>query len=296
MLATAPRILELYAGIGGCAVAVGAGGNIVAALDVDRDALAVYRANLPHPTMVKNLEWVSSRELAAFDADLWWLSPPCQPFTAKGLRRDHEDRRSRSLLHLTGCIAEVRPARLAFENVPGFAGSVSHGRLREALTGTDYQVRETILCPSDLGWPNRRRRFYLLASRVGNLGPERPPPAGPRRQLSDFLDSEPDPALNLDPKTVEKYRNALHRVTPEDPAAITACFASGYGRQLVRSGSYLVEPGGTWRRFSPREVLRLLGFPAEFRLPENLDRTRAYDLVGNSLSIPAVRWALSCLI
>lgn len=296
MLAPAPRILELYAGIGGCAVAVGTGGDIVAALDVDRDSLAVYQANLPHRTEVKNLEWVSSRELAAFDADLWWLSPPCQPFTTKGLRRDHEDRRSRSLLHLARCVAEVRPARLGLENVPGFAGSVTHGRLREALASGGYEVREAILCPSELGWPNRRRRFYLLASRVGGLGPEPPPPVGPRRPLAAFLDREPDPALNLDPTTVERYRDALHRVTADDPAAITACFASGYGRQLVRSGSYLVEPGGTWRRFSPGEVLRLLGFPAEYRLPEQLAPARAYDLVGNSLSIPAVRWALSCLI
>jgi|CXWL01.1.fsa_nt_gi site-specific DNA-cytosine methylase len=291
-----PRILELYAGIGGCAVAVGAGGNIVAALDVDRDALGVYQTNLPHRTVVKNLEWVTSRELAAFRADLWWLSPPCQPFTTKGLRRDHEDRRSRSLVHLVECIAEVRPDRLGLENVPGFAGSVTHGRLRGALDSAGYEVRERILCPSELGWPNRRRRFYLLASRVGGLPPELPLPAGPRRSLAEFLDCEPDPTLVLDPTTVEKYRHALHRVTKDDPGASTACFASGYGRQLVRSGSYLIEPGGTWRRFSPREVLKLLGFPAEFRLPENLEPARAYDLVGNSLSIPAVRWALGRLI
>lgn len=293
MTARPQRILELYAGLGGCAVAVGDDAEIVAAVDVDRDALAAYRANLSHRTLVKNLEFLPFRELARFEADLWWLSPPCQPYTVKGLRRDDADPRAQSLLHLIDGITAVKPARLALENVPGFAGSRTYGRLRDALAGAGYEVRETLLCPSELGWPNRRRRFYLVACRDGQLAPEWPLPASPLRPLSAFLDKEPDPALQLAPEIVERYRAALHRVEAGDPLASTACFASGYGRQLVRSGSYLVEPDGSWRRFSPAEILRLLGFPDSYRLPPGLPLARAYDLVGNSLSIPAVRWVLA---
>lgn len=286
------RVLELYAGIGGCAVALGDRAEIVAALDVDRDALAVYRHNLPDRTSVKNLEAVTSRVLAAFEAELWWLSPPCQPFTVKGAGGDHEDRRSRSLLRLIERIREVQPERLALENVPGFVGSVTHRRLREVLDGLGYEVRERLLCPSQLGWPNRRRRFYLLAARPGLLPPERALAPVPRRRLSDFLDSDPDPAHRVEPTHLERFHSAFHRVEAVDPAAVTSCFASSYGRQLLRSGSYLIEPGGGWRRFSPSEILRLLGFPATYRLPSELPLHRAYDLVGNSLSIPAVRWVL----
>lgn len=296
MNSSRPRLLELYAGIGGAAVAVAGSAQVVAALDVDRDALGVHRDNLPHlPTRVKNLETISSRDLAAFEADAWWLSPPCQPFTTKGLRRDQEDRRSRSLLHLIECIADVRPRNLALENVPGFAGSVTHERLETSLARAGYEVRETILCPSQLGWPNRRRRFYLLAAQGGGLAPERPLPVAIPKTLEEFLDEQPDPRLSLDPELVARYRSALHWVGADDPTAITACFAAGYGRQIVRSGSYLIAGSGAWRRFSPGEILRLLGFPAEFRLPETLPLARAYDLVGNSLSIPAVRFVLAGL-
>jgi DNA (cytosine-5)-methyltransferase 1 len=290
-----PRLLELYAGIGGAATAARGLASVVAAVDIDRDALAMYQANFAHRVEVKNLEFVSAAELAGFDADVWWLSPPCQPYTVKGRRRDHEDRRSRSLLALIEHIAEIRPPRLALENVPGFAGSVTHGRLRAALDGAGYDVREFLLCPSELGWPNRRRRFYLVASRVGLPATVPPEPSPPRRTLNEFLDPAPAPELRLEPGLVERYRQALHRVEAEDPAAVTACFASGYGRQIVRSGSYLIEPDGSWRRFSPREVLRLLGFPKAYRLPIELGALRAYDLVGNSLSIPAVRRVLKRL-
>ena len=45
---------------------------------------------------------------------------------------------------------------------------------------------------------------------------------------------------------------------------------------------------GRLRRFSPGEVLRLLGFPASFELPPDLPRDAAWRLVGNSLSLPPV--------
>lgn len=290
-----PRLLELYAGIGGAAAAARGLATVVAAVDIDRDALAVYQENFDHRVEVKNLEFLSTAELAGFHADLWWLSPPCQPYTVKGRRRDHEDRRSRSLLALIESIAEIRPPRLALENVPGFAGSVTHGRLRAALGAAGYDVHEFLFCPSELGWPNRRWRFYLLASRLGLPPVVLSAPSPNRRILAEFLDLTPAPELRLAPELVARYRQALHRVEADDSDAVTACFASGYGRQIVRSGSYLIERDGSWRRFSPREVLRLLGFPEDYRLPAELGALRAYDLVGNSLSIPAVRWVLKRL-
>ncbi|MGB7492357.1 MAG: DNA cytosine methyltransferase, partial [Thermoanaerobaculia bacterium] len=49
------------------------------------------------------------------------------------------------------------------------------------------------------------------------------------------------------------------------------------------------------RRFSPMENLRLLGFPPDFRLPPTLSVQVAWRLVGNSLSVPAVRCVLSAI-
>jgi hypothetical protein len=54
----------------------------------------------------------------------------------------------------------------------------------------------------------------------------------------------------------------------------------------VRAGSYL-RRGGVVRRFSPAEILRLLG-PPGFRLPATLARGNAWRQLGNSLSVRAV--------
>lgn len=323
-MVTAPSpplsVLELYCGIGGCAAALASmsrGASVVAAIDIDRRALAVYRRNFDHPVAARTLDSISTRDLARFRADLWWLSPPCQPFTRRGLRRDDEDPRSRSLLALLDRIEELGPEAppyLALENVPTFAGSRCHRRLVETLERAGYRFREGCLCPTELGVPNRRRRYYLAASRNGAVDDWLPEPSSspePSASLEPAslapyldppspLDRATDPGLQVDPDLQQRYEGALDVVDPDAPAPsrgqVTACFTAAYGRSPVRSGSYLRQPDGTLRRFSPQEILRLLGFPDTFTLPPDLPLDKAWPLVGNSLSVPAVRRVLSAIV
>ncbi len=281
------HILELFCGIGGCAAALAGRGRVVAAIDIKADALETYTHNFPHPTLTRTIESLRAPDYRGWDADLWWLSPPCQPFTERGLRRDAEDPRARPFLAVIQRLEEMRPGCIALENVPGFAGSTVHSRLRAALEQAGYEdVHERLLCPSEMGIPNRRRRYYLVASRRRLLPfPELTPTARP---LRDFLDSEPHPELAVEPELLERYEGALHVVDADDPSALTTCFTSAYGRSPVRSGSYLRTEDGV-RRFSPAEILRLLGFPGNFALPPELPPEKAWPLVGNSLSLEPVR-------
>ncbi len=290
------RVLELYCGIGGCAAALGEAATIVAAIDVNRVALGVYRQNFPHPTVASLVESMPIDRLRRWHADLWWMSPPCQPFTRRGLRRDVDDPRAQTLLAVLERVAEVRPAYLGFENVPGFEGSRAHDRLLATLEDAGYRsVVERTLCPTDFGVPNRRRRYYLLAARGKLLAPAVPaPPRAAGAELGQYLDPDPDPALAVEPDLIERYRGALHLVRAGDPGAVSHCFTSAYGRSIVRSGSYLATGTGV-RRFSPAEILRLLGFPAGYRLPADLRLENGWRLAGSSLSIVAVRSLLSAI-
>lgn len=292
-LASRLRVLELYCGLGGCAAALGPAADIVAAVDVSRVALAVYSHNFPHPTVAAIVESLTEERLERFQADLWWLSPPCQPFTRRGKQQDLEDPRAASFPTLLERIAAVRPRYLALENVPTFEGSGAHGLLLTTLERAGYgALVERRLCPSELGLPNRRERYYLVAAR-GCLSPldlSSPEPV----PLCDLLDPEPAPDLEVNQDLLERYEGALHILDADNPHAITACFTAAYGRSYVRSGSYLRTPGGV-RRFSPREILRILGFPRSYHLPDNLPRRKSWHLVGNSLSLPPVRAMLSAV-
>jgi len=136
-----------------------------------------------------------------------------------------------------------------------------------------------------------------VASRDGEPADWSPeaPKAARRGTLRPYLDPEPDPSLTKDPDILRRYRHALDVVRPDEPGAVTACFTAAYGRSPVRSGSYLEQEDGRLRRFSPAEILRLLGFPATYRLPPDLPPEKAWPLVGNSLSVPAVRRVLSAI-
>ena len=190
-------------------------------------------------------------------------------------------------------VEAVRPRYLVFENVPGFVDSRAHRYFRAALERSGYLARETLLCPTELGLPNRRLRFYLVASLLGELAGW-PPRTGPRRPLSALLDPAPAPELWCDEVMVRRYQRALDVVGVSDPAARTACFTSAYGRSPVRSGSYLATPTGL-RRFSPAEILRMLDFPEGYRLPGDLPLRSSWRLAGNSVSVRAVRWVLAAV-
>ncbi len=292
------RVVEFYSGIGGCAAALGSfepqvETQTVAAIDIHRGALDVYAHNFPHPTVPALVKSLTVERLQRWDAHLWWLSPPCQPFTRRGHQRDLDDPRAATFLAALDRIAAVRPPYVALENVPPFRESRGHQRLIATLEQAGYtSLHESLLCPSDFGIPNRRQRYYLVAAR-GDLLPLRSP-SYVGHPLAAYLDSEPSSALEVEPTLQEHYRFSLHLVHADDPDAITQCFTSAYGRSPVRSGSYLEHSNGV-RRFSPSEILRLLGFPASYRLPPGLSLGNAWRLVGNSLSIVPVRSILAAI-
>lgn len=294
------RALELFCGIGGFAAAVAGGGvRVVGALDQSEVALGVYRLNFPnHHARQADLEKIDAEELAAFGADLWWLSPPCQPYSVRGRGLDLADPRARSLARLLkvfGKIPEPQlPHRLALENVPGFARSQARQGLVRLLRERGYELRERQLCPTELGLPSRRPRYYLVASRVGLASPQppsRPAPRPLREFLDQALNENPPPDLLVPEPVLTRFGEGLRILDPADPAAYTTCFTAGYGKSLMHAGSYLRSKQGV-RRFAPQEIARLLQLPAEFRFPKQLPLRKRWQLLGNSLSVAAVREVL----
>jgi len=302
-MATALTALELFCGIGGFAAAVaGANVRVTVALDQSPVALSVYRLNFPgHEARQADLERISTADLAGCGADLWWLSPPCQPYSVRGRRRDLDDRRARSLARLLEVLPtlplERLPRHLVLENVAGFARSQARQRLVRFLHARGYQVRERQLCPTELGVPSRRPRYFLVASRdeLASARPVSPPPLMPLRDyLNPAFAGEPPDSLLLPPQQVARFSAGLRILDPADPAAYTTCFTAGYGRSLMHAGSYLHCAAGV-RRFAPEEIARLLHFPPSFRFPESLPLRKRWHLLGNSLAVTAVREVLKDL-
>lgn len=291
------RAIELFCGIGGfAAAAAGTNLQVVAAIDQDPAALETYRLNFPeHPVKRADLAKISAWDLTAGGVDFWWLSPPCQPYCERGARRDLEDHRARSFLRILELLATMPESRLpesiALENVHGFVGSQAHARLLERLSLRGYELRELLLCPTELGIPSRRPRYYMAASLVPLALPARSTPAT-SLPLGRYLDryhagKEIPLELLVDEDLLARFGGGLRILDPGDSAANTTCFTSGYGKSITSAGSYLTHSGGV-RRFSPEEIARLLHFPEDFRFPDSLSVRQKWHLAGNSLSVVAV--------
>lgn len=288
------KILELFSGIGAVSTAVHGTHEVVCSVDINQLAMQVFEANFSSPTWVQEISSITNRQFSDFAADLWWLSPPCQPYTRRGLKKDIDDPRSAALLRIIDAIEEVRPDHIALENVRGFENSQSYHRLITTLTRNGYEYCELPLCLSELGVPNIRPRYFLVASK--QLTPRLTPPAfdEPTRQVLDFLDPEEARTedLAVDESDLERYYVAVNIVDAQDTS--TRCFTSAYGRSNVFSGSYLRTEEG-FRRFSPREIARFLGFPDHFVLPKHLSTQQLWKLLGNAVSVPCVKYVLAGL-
>lgn len=286
-------VLELFAGIGGCAFALGQRGQVVLAVDQDSAARATYQRQHPGtPLSPFNLHQAPVSWFENLEASLWWMSPPCQPYTIRGHQRDLADRRSQAFVRVCAAIAALTPDAVALENVPWFKGSEGEALLLDTLERAGYDVHTEILCPTQLGLPAERRRYYLVGSRSGLVCTPSPAPQV-HGAILDWLLPEAPPHLDVSEDLRSRYQHALHIVDAEDPEAVAVCFTGAYGNSPVHAGSYLRHQGRL-RRFAPQEIAASLGHPI-FDPPPGTSERKQYKLIGNSLSVPAVRHLLARL-
>lgn len=244
-------------------------------------------------------------------ADLWLLSPPCQPFIRTGKKMDVKDSRNAALLRLLDALPSLAapPRALLLENVPEFVGSQMHGRLQQALQQCSFtEVEELVLDPRDFGFPNTRRRFYCLAlqgSCSSKIGPsERLPgseaPAVPVRPVRDFC--LPHVATAAERGDLSVPRKLLQRATEAawqfDVATAsslaTKTFTASYGKPgyaeegLSKAGPLLLMDGkGSLASADEAKLMTVAQLRAklgELGLPQNGTKrillTRLLDSTG----------------
>lgn len=94
------------------------------------------------------------------------MSPPCQPFTRLGHFKDEDDNRCEAFITICNVIKEKRLKNLSFilmENVKGFEKSKMREHFLETLKLAGFHYQEFILSPTQIGIPNTRHRYYVIA-------------------------------------------------------------------------------------------------------------------------------------
>ncbi|EGF84364.1 hypothetical protein BATDEDRAFT_29368 [Batrachochytrium dendrobatidis JAM81] len=162
------KVLEFYSGIGGFHAALSKthiAFQVLQAFDMNINANLVYQTTHPTvPVSVRNIGFLSPIDLDAFQADMFLLSPPCQPYSRKGSRKGINDSRADSFVQLLDSIKKMqqKPKWMLVENVYGFETSDTFTILKEKLVG-EYDIQSFELNPWHFGIPYSRPRIFILA-------------------------------------------------------------------------------------------------------------------------------------
>ncbi|OAC97797.1 hypothetical protein MUCCIDRAFT_86847 [Mucor lusitanicus CBS 277.49] len=275
--------------------------QVVEAFDVNEIANKVYQHNFKHtPSKQKTIDRLTVKDIDRYKATCWLLSPPCQPYTNGGRKKDTEDPRAKALLHLIDLLPQLNviPKYIFLENVKNFETSQSRNKLVEQLDALGYEINEYLLTPTQFGIPNHRMRYYLTARRSSKprektesyienskiqtewMMSDTPIEESDLPSLSQFLEEGEDVDIKkwMVPERfiLRLYKFRLDIVRPTDKH--TSCVTKAYGSHHIQTSGSLVQTKDlectdyNWddtpsllsfglRFLSPTEVSRLHAFP-----------------------------------
>ncbi len=182
------RVADLFCGCGGMSLGIAEACRAleyrfvpVLGADMDPVALQVYKNNFqPQHTISNPIETCVDSEIgdeiseneAHFmkmvgKVDILIGGPPCQGNSDLNNHTRREDPRNLLYLRMVRCAEILKPRFIIIENVPGVRHDKHNvvGIAKEKLNEFGYHVDEGVVLMSDIGVPQKRKRFFLIASR-----------------------------------------------------------------------------------------------------------------------------------
>jgi len=287
--------IDLFAGIGGFHVAgTQLGGKCVFACEIDEQAKKAYEYNYgiePYGDIT------TLDEKNVPDHDILFAGFPCQPFSIIGSKRGFEDTRGTLFFEIVRILCAKRPPMFILENVKQLK-THDNGRtfkvIISSLEKLGYDVYPTILNALDYGLPQKRERAIIVGFSQQTSSFRFPKPLN-RGKLEDILEDED----SIDKKfyvsnDIFQKRMAKHKsdifpsIWHENVGGNIASHPFSCALRAGASYNYLLVNGT--RRLTPREMLRLQGFPDTFEIVCSDYQTRKQ--AGNAVPVNMIREVL----
>ena len=289
------RFIDLFAGIGGIRLGFeSVGGECVFSSEYDKDACKTYEANFgEYPS--GDITKIDAKDIPDFDILLGGF--PCQAFSIIGKKEGFSNETCGTLFFdIERILKEKRPPAFMLENVKNLTAHDNGNTfkiIKSHLEELGYHVYAKVLNALDYGVPQKRERIII----VGFLDDiefsfPSPIPDCKRKRLVDILENNVtdkyfvrdvirESRLNRIkdknyPKPYISHENMSGSITPHPySSALRAGASSNY--ILINDE----------RRPTERELLRLQGFPEDFKIVVPYSKIKKQT--GNSVAVPMIK-------
>lgn len=273
------NVVGLFAGIGGFELGFQRVGHHATLLvDNAPASIAVLRARFPETELRQDI-----RDLDRLPAgtDVLCAGFPCQDLSSVGRKEGIDGTRSSLVGEVFRLLSETPVPWVVLENVP-FILQLARGRalalITSALTELGYRWAYRVVDSQSFGLPQRRRRWYLVASNIHD----------PRGVLLPG-DTEPSPTHSPKPACGFYWTEGMRALGWAVDAVPPIKGGSSVG---VPSPPAIVMPDGRLVTPDLRDTERLQGFDADWTQPAEgvVRKGFRWQLVGNAVSVNAAEW------
>ncbi len=287
------KFIDLFAGIGGIRLGFESqGGKCVFSSEWDKYAQDTYEANFkerPDGDITK----IEPNYIP--DHDILLGGFPCQAFSICGEQKGFSDIRGTLFFNIEQILKVKKPYAFMLENVKNLK-SHDKGRtfktILEHLKNLGYFVHHTILNSLDFGVPQKRERTIIVGFK-DNISFTFPKPLGIVPKLEDILEKDEDiEQKHFVSEDIKRKRMAkvkpnypIPSIWHENKSGNISALKYSCALRAGASYNYLVVNG--IRRPTPRELLRLQGFPDTFKIV--VPYTQLRKQAGNSVSVPVIK-------
>ena len=289
--------IDLFAGIGGIRLGYQFnGGRCVFSSEWDKDAAKTYYYNFGERPY-GDIQKIDPKTIPDFDVLLAGF--PCQPFSIIGDKEGFKHETQGTLFfNIEKILLEKRPKAFMLENVRNLTAH-DNGRTFKVilahLKNAGYDVHYKVLNALDYGVPQKRERIIICGFRKKvDFEFPLPIPREERRTVADIIDvdAEQDKSLFVRPSIRKSRLERLKDkkfprpyISHENVAGSITPHTFSCALRAGASANYILI--NDERRPSAREMLRIQGFPDEFKIVVPYSQIK--HQTGNSVAVPVIR-------
>lgn len=285
--------IDLFCGCGGLSLGFQeAGFSVIAGIDSWKDALVTHEKNLSKAKAVCadlfNFSPEDFRQQTKITkVDVIVGGPPCQGFSIAG-KRIVDDKRNKLYKAFVEFVSFYKPQAFVMENVPNLL-SLAGGLVRDAIMADfsriGYNVSYKVLCASDYGTPQNRRRVFFVGLRDTHAKYDFPTPTHGTDNIPFVSCRDAISDLDFIGDTGLLPERAAYALPPQ----------SEYQREMRKNSHMLLNHVATIHTEQTRTIIKMVPDGGNYKdLPQELWSTRKVHIAWTRMRSDKPCFTIDC--